>query len=327
LLRRELSQDEIDAVFQGKRTDAQPTPEQTFDFQHVDRIPKSQLRHLRVLNETFVRNVSSSLSAYLRSYVNATSISLEQLTYSEFIELLPVPTCMVCLGVKPYSARAMLEMNPALTFTILEMLLGGTGKGQTKLERGLTEIEQLVIGGAVHIILKDLEAAWRNIAALEFTVEALETEPQLVHLLEPSEGVLATAIEVRIGDAVAIMNIAMPSMIVKMLRSKLDQQWSVRKQEATENDQRRTLRLIRPALVELEARVAVVTISGEELANLSAGDLLVLDVPLERPLEVRVNGVEKFAAEIVTTARKRAILIKDLIASCPPEPGDQGTPA
>ena len=71
---------------------------------------------------------SSSLSAYLRSYLIINLVSVEQLSYSEFLECLPSPTCIIALGLRPYDGNAVLEMNSSLIFPILEILLGGDGK-------------------------------------------------------------------------------------------------------------------------------------------------------------------------------------------------------
>ena len=69
---------------------------------------------------------------------------------------------------------------------------------------------------------------------VDFTIEAMETEPQLLHILAPNEAVVAVGIEIRIGETVGMMNIAMPSIVIKMMRQKFDQQWSVRKTHASE---------------------------------------------------------------------------------------------
>ena len=68
---------------------------------------------------------------------------------------------------------------------------------------------------------------------IDFTIEAVETEPQFLQMLAPSEAVVAIGVEIRIGETVGMMNIAMPSIIIKMMRQKFDQQWSVRKSEST----------------------------------------------------------------------------------------------
>jgi hypothetical protein len=48
---------------------------------------------------------------------------------------------------------------------------------------------------------------------------------------------VAVAIEIRIGDSIGMMNIAIPSIIIKMMRQKFDQQWSLRKSAPTEAEQ------------------------------------------------------------------------------------------
>src|SRR5437764_10895594 len=98
---RELSQQEIDAVFrnlQDRKGDDAPT---AFDFRRPDRIAKSQLRAIHLLHDTFVRNLVSSLSAFLRSYLIVNLVSVEQLSYAEFLDALASPTCIVPLGCSP----------------------------------------------------------------------------------------------------------------------------------------------------------------------------------------------------------------------------------
>jgi flagellar motor switch protein FliM len=65
---------------------ARSTPAVRFDFRRPDRIPKSQVRAIHLLHDTFVRNLVSSLSAYLRSYLAVNLVSVEQLSYAEFLD-------------------------------------------------------------------------------------------------------------------------------------------------------------------------------------------------------------------------------------------------
>ena len=152
---RQLSQQEIDAVFQNMQDHKREAPAVHFDFRRPDRIPKSQVRAIHLLHDTFVRNLVSSLSAYLRSYLTVNLVSVEQLSYAEFLDGLPSPTCIVSLGLSPYDGNGVLELNPSLVFPILEMLLGGTGKSSTAIQRDITEIEQKLLDGLFRIILHD----------------------------------------------------------------------------------------------------------------------------------------------------------------------------
>jgi flagellar motor switch protein FliM len=309
---RQLSQQEIDAVFENLQDRKRDAPAARFDFRRPDRIPKSQVRAIHLLHDTFVRNVVSSLSAYLRSYLTVNLVSVEQLSYAEFLDGLPSPTCMVSLGLRPYDGNGVLELNPSLVFPILEMLLGGNGKASGNIQREVTEIEQKLLDGLFRIILNDLREAWRGVTEVDFTIENMETEPQLLHILAPNEAVVSIGVEVRMGDTVGMMNIAMPSIVIKMMRQKFDQQWSVRKTMASEAEQARVLRLLRGASLTLEARLEGPRLSVRDFLNLEEGHLLAFDFPVDQPVELLVNGSEKFRAQVVSNGRKRACLVEEV---------------
>src|SRR6266849_6523117 len=254
-----LSQQQMDDVFRNlhdAQQDDDPSKRaKTYDFRRPDRISKDQLRAIHSLHENFARSLASSLSAYLRAYVAVNLVSVEQLSFNEITQGLPSPTCVIALGMRPYDGNAVLEINPSLVFPILEMLLGGSGKVATKITREVTEIEQSILDSLLRIILQDLRTSWHAVTTMDFSVDAHETEPQLLQILAPNEAVVAISVEVRIGETAGMMNIGIPSIIVKMLRQKFDQQWSVRNTEATEEEHARVLRLIRPATIHLDARL------------------------------------------------------------------------
>ena len=315
---RQLSQQEIDAVFENAQDHRRDAPAAKFDFRRPDRIPKSQVRAIHLLHDTFVRNLVSSLSAYLRSYLTVNLVSVEQLSYSEFLDGLPSPTCMVSLGLRPYDGNGVLELNPSLVFPILEMLLGGTGKSSASIQREISEIEQKLLDGLFRIILHDLREAWKGVTAVEFTIDAMETEPQLLHLMAPNEAVVSIGVELRIGESVGMMNIALPSIVIKMMRQKFDQQWSVRKTHASEAEQTRVLRLLRNAILSVEGRLEGPTLSMHDLMRLQEGHLLTFDYPVERAVQLKVNGSERFAGHIVAAGKKRGFLIES-VKPAPPQ--------
>src|SRR5215470_9536411 len=287
---RVLSQDEIDNVFRRVRDpraeDDTAKKAQPYDFRRPDRIAKDQLRSLHLLHENFARSLASSLSAYLRAYVAVNLVSVEQLSFLEFTQCLPSPTSLIALGMKPFDGNAVLELNPSLVFPILEMLLGGTGKLATKLTREVTEIEQSIMEGFLRIVLHDLRTSWHAVTALDFSIESHETEPQLLQILAPNEAVVAISMEVRIGDTAGMMNIGIPSIVVKMLRQKFDQQWSVRKTQATEEEHSRILRLMRPSMMHVDTRLQGPTLTVGTLLDLSEGDVLAFDFPVTKPIDV-----------------------------------------
>jgi flagellar motor switch protein FliM len=316
-MEKQLSQSEIDAVFQSlnneKTDDTLSKKAILFDFRRPDRIAKSQLRAIHQLHDNFVRNLVSSLSAYLRSYLMINLVSVEQLSYAEFLECLPSPTCIASLSLKPYDGNAVLELNSSLIFPILEMLLGGNGKASISIQRELTEIEQSLLDGLFRIILHDLKESWSSVTPIDFAIDSLETEPQFLQILAPSEAVVAIAIEIRIGESIGMMNLALPSIIIKMMRQKFDQQWSVRKSESTDFEQGRILDLIRNSEIDLDVRLEGSNLAMKDLMGLEEGDVLVLDSVIHDPLFCLLNGVAKFKGYISAGDHKLCFRISEAV--------------
>ena len=313
-MNRQLSQQEIDAVFENldDRKAAPATAQKgiRFDFRRLDRIAKSQLRAIHLLHDTFVRNLGSSLSAYLRSYLTVNLVSVEQLSYGEFLEGLPSPTCITSLSLKPYEGNAVLELNPSIIFPVLEMLLGGSGKNPAVVQREITEIEQSLLDALFRIILHDLTEAWKGVTTIDFKIESIEKEPQLLQVLAPNEAVVAVGIEVRTGDSTGMMNMAMPAIIIKMMRQKFEQQWSVRKAESSETEQQRMLGFLCDAVVELDSRLEGARFTVADFLGLEEGDLVMFDHPLHRSVDGIVNGKLKFKGQVVRVGNNKAFRIE-----------------
>jgi flagellar motor switch protein FliM len=112
-----------------------------------------------------------------------------------------------------------------------------------------------------------------------------------------------------------------------MMRQKFDQQWSVRKTHASSAEQSRVLRLLRNSSLTLEGLMEGQTLRVEDLLDLQEGHLLTFDYPVDRPIDLLVNGTHKYRAQVVSTGKKRACLIEQLVSYRPaplPEPAAQG---
>ncbi len=311
-MNRQLTQQEIDAVFQKIKGRAEDPASKAaaFDFRRPDRIAKSQVRAIHLLHENFVRNLASSLSAYLRSYLTVNLISVEQLSYGEFLEGLPSPTCLVSLSLRPYDGNALIELNSSLIFPIIEIILGGKGRASGQLKREMTEIEQNLLESLFRIILNDLREAWKGVTLIDFKIEAVATEPQMLQILAPNEAVVAVGIEIRIGENSGTLNIAIPSINIKMIGQKFDQQWSLRKTDPTEAEQQRVLKLIRGSEAELDARLRGPSLRVQELLEMEVGDLLWLDHRIDQPFDCEINGRSKYRGHVVNFNEKKAFLVE-----------------
>jgi len=295
-VKRQLTQQEIDSFFNAATdpnvsADAGAAP---FDFRRLDRIPKSQVNSIHFLHETFVRNLSSSLTVYLRSFISGSLISVEQLPYTDFVEALAMPTCLVYLTLDPYEGHALLEVSPSLIASILDLVLGGNGKFATELTREITEVERNLLEGFFQIITRDLRETWNPVVAVAFETNSIETSVQLSGRFVPTEAVVTIAMEFRIGQNTGMMNLAIPCITLKTMRQKFEQQWTSHKAENLATELAIKRKLAQSLEVTVDCEQSGATIALKDLLNLSVGSILTLAPGFDKSVDVLVNGIPKF---------------------------------
>jgi flagellar motor switch protein FliM len=314
-----LSQEEINALFSamsseelGLRTRAQKVPDSrriaSYDFHRVDRIPQDQMRSVYLLHEHFGRNFASSLSAYLRTIAEVRMASLEQVSYSMFVKSLPDPTLFASIGMRPLDANITMELSPSLAFPMIDIILGGPGRPLSE-NRNLTEIELNIIEGIIKLAMRDLQAAWHPIMEFDFFLEGKGTKTQVFQVVSPAESVIAARLELKIGESSGTMNLCIPAHVLKMLRNKMDQQWSVRRQKTTGNEAERLFELMKPMPVLLSCEIRGSRLTLDDLLKVSAGDIIELNERVDDPVLLCVGGMEKFVGRIVQRRGKKAFEI------------------
>ena len=311
-----LSQDEIDQLFRQHGNLSEPDTltrtAVTYDFRRPDRIPKEQLRSIHLMHDFLARNLASSLGAYLRAYVTVSLVSVEQLSYGEFLQYLPTPTCISSIGVKPMEGNSVLEINPSLVFPVLDVLLGGTGAAIADATREITDIERSITEGVVRIVLHDLREAWAPVAELNFTVEATETQPQLMQILSPNEAIVAIGFEITMGEARGMMNFGIPSILVKMMGQRFEQQWSIQRTTGSQQERHSMQALLKRVPLGVDTRLVGAKITVRDLLRLQQADVVSLDLPLRRLTELQVNGKCKFKGEIIVVENRRGVLVREV---------------
>jgi len=192
------------------------------------------------------------------------------------------------------------------------MILGGKGRSTANLRREITEIEQSLLETLFRIILNDLKEAWKSVTLIDFKLEAVATEPQMLQILAPNEAVVAVGIEIRIGENSGTLNFAIPSINIKMIGQKFDQQWNLRKTDPTEAEQQRVLQLIRGAEATVEARLQGPKLLVRDLLEIEPGHLLRFDYRIDEQLDCTINGRDKFRGRVVDSHQKKSFLIENL---------------
>jgi flagellar motor switch protein FliM len=298
--------------------DPQPTPNISpeslipFDFRRTDRISRSQLQALQALHEIFTRNLGANLSGYLGADITAQVTNVQQLSFKEFREGLPSPRYVVSLGLRPFQGYGVLDIGPSLMFPILEIVMGGSGQSMPEAGREITEVELTLLDSLLKLILHDLRSVWKTVDDIEFSIAAVDTVPTSLRLLAPQEAVVVIGMEVRIGATAGDMNFAIPSAVVKALRQKLDLASRLEHKNPASGWEAKILQRLLPGRCALQATLSGARLSLRNLAFMEPGDVLSLHYPVAEPLNLVVNGVEKYQGRIVARQGQRAFVVDSL---------------
>lgn len=320
-----LSQDEIDALLtaistgevdaEEMKTDGKQQKVKIYDFRRPDKFSKDQLRTLQMMHETFARLTTTSLSATLRTFVQVHVASVDQLTYEEFIRSIPSPTTLAVVNMDPLKGSAVLEIDPSITFSIIDRLFGGTGE-QAKVDRELTDIELAVMEGVIVRILGNLRESWSTVIDLRPRLGNIETKPQFAQIVHPNDMVVLVTLETKIGEVEGMMNFCIPYITIEPIISKLSAQYwysSMRKGPSTENEgfiKERLEQIAVPAIAEL----ASVRVSMREVSSLKVGDVINLkNAKLTDNLVLKIGDRKKFTCRPGKVGSKMAVQVTGVI--------------
>lgn len=237
-----LNQDEIDqllgAISTGEAFEEEGNPQQQqqpkikiYDFKRPDKFTKEQIRNISLIHESFSRAASAALSAELRMPAGGHVASVDQLTYEEFMRAVPNPTTFAVLDMAPLRGRALLEIDPSLTFSIIDRFTGGQGNA-SKVSRGITALEKPIISHTVHELSRHLGAAWSTILDLRPSVLSLASDPQSVTIVPPKEMVTLITFEMKIGKTGGLMNLCLPFLTIEPVIPKLSSKYWYSRQDS-----------------------------------------------------------------------------------------------
>lgn len=310
---RILSQEEIDALIASAPAETGSSrahagaPVIAYNFRRPDRVSKEQIRSLHFLHDRFARNATTSLAAFLRTTIELSIVSVEQLAYSEFLMALPDPTAFYALSTAPSDALGALELNPGVSFAMVDRILGGSGECGIP-NRALTEIEQNVIDSVVKLLLQHLTETWKTVTDIRFQIHARETRPQMLQVASWNEIVIAVAFDMKVGETRGVLNLCIPAAVIETGGTSFVQGRQYARREPTEVERRWLTESLGRVRLGVTADVET-CLKTRDLVHLEAGHVLSLGVPSDTDVNVRVGDIVKFKGRLVTRGGRAAVLV------------------
>lgn len=303
-----LSQNEIDALLSALSSgemDADELKEEeqekkvrVYDFKRALRFSKDQIRSIARIHENYARLLTTFFAAQLRTYVNISVASVDQVPYEEFIRSISKMTVLNIYSLSPLEGRIIMEVNPNIAYSLLDRLLGGKGNGVKDIDN-LTEIETTLMSQLFEKAVINLKEAWSSIVEIDPVLEDFEVNPQFLQMVSPNETVVVVSLNTEIGNVSGMINICIPHIVLEPIIPKLSVHYwmqSVEKNQDPEAYEKLRANLHQTTM-EAKAILGKTTITLHDLLHLKTNDVIHLNQPIDQPLTLKINDEPKFLVQ------------------------------
>ena len=316
---QQLSQDEVDALLQGVTGDteagsAPPPPQEgppTYNLGTDDRIVRSRMHTLEVINDRFARHLRSALLTFMRRSADISVGAVQIQKYGDFIRHLPVPANINLMHMKPLRGTALYVFDPKLVFLVVDNLFGSDGRYHVRVEgRDFTQTEQRIIKRLLNLSLESYGSAWQPVYPLDFEYVRSEMHGKLANIVAPNEVVINTTFQIEFGPIGGALNVCIPYSMIEPIRALLSNPL----QDEIEVDKRWVNQLsqqVQSADVELRAHFLTMQSSIGQLLRLQAGDVLPVEIP--ETIIGKVNGVPVMECGYGTSNNHYALRVEKMI--------------
>lgn len=317
-----LSQNEIDALLSAITSGEMDAEElkkeeqkiRVYDFKRALRFSNDQIRGITRIHENYARLLSTFFSAQLRSYVDISVASVDQIPYEEFIRSIPKMTILNVYSVSPLEGNILVEVNPNIAYALLDRLLGGKGYSVNQVNH-LTEIDTLLISQLFEKAVVNLEEAWASLVEIDPVLEDFEVNPQFLQMVSPNETVVVVSLSTEVGETSGMINICIPHIVLEPIISKLSVHYwmqavaNKRDPEAYKNI-RENLKQIP---IDVKALLGTTKINVDQFLNLKKDDVIGLEHSIDQPLTLEINEHPKFHVQPGMYKNKLSIQVLEKI--------------
>lgn len=286
-----------------------------YNFRRPDKFSKDHLRALQTIHDSFARQLGMILTAYLRMNVEIDVVSVDQLTYDEFVRSMPSPITVTIIEMEPLTGQSLLGFSHEISSSMIDRMLGGPGFAEQK-ARELTDIEQSLMKRVIDRTVESLEEAWHSFVSVIINVIGVEDSYNLIQVASPGEIVALVTFEITLANRDSgLMNLCIPYPVLETVLSQLSAQHIFHRQNEgiSVEEKEKILEKLRYARIPVEVFLSGTKLSVQELLDLSVGDVIKLDRGATENLLININHRPKFYGRPGRVKDKIGIFVTDSI--------------
>ena len=315
-----LSQEEIDALLSAMDSGEIDVAEEkqetvvaarSFDLTSQNIMERGQFDALEEVYDKFINLLQASFSSLFQRVISVKIVSRETVKFGEFIKAFSNPTGFVIFSMEPLIGSALLAFEPNLVFSLIDCMFGGDGRPMEKM-REFTLIERRMLQKLSVDVLKDLETAWDVAYTLHLALRKIETKPEFVYLVNPSDQLIIVVFEISTESYSGNIHLCLPYLMLEPIKDQLSSSY-LREKDRASSFGEDIRKLLGRTEVNIVAELGTMVYSVEQILNFEEGDIIRLNTGPQNNVTVNIERVPKFLGMPGVVKGSKAVQINELI--------------
>lgn len=315
-----LSQEEIDALLSAMDSGEIDVAEEkqdvavevrSYDLTTQNIMERGQFDALEEVYDKFINLMQASFSSLFQRAISVKIVSRETVKFGEFIKAFSNPTGFVIFSMEPLIGSSLLAFEPNLVFSLIDCMFGGDGKPMEKI-REFTLIERRMLQKLSVDVLKDLETAWDVATTLRLALRKIETKPEFVYLVNPSDQLIIVVFEISTESFSGNIHLCLPYLMLEPIKDQLSSSY-LREKDRASSFGEDIRKLLGRTEVNIVAELGTMVYSVEEILNFEEGDIIRLNTGPQNNVMVNIERVPKFLGMPGVVKGSKAVQINEVI--------------
>ena len=252
-------------------------------------------------HQLVARRFATELTTFVGANVVVSVEPAQHIAFGEFRLAAQRPACFQLAAAEPELANILLKLPSAVTGMLLNQLLGSGGASIDRLPA--TDLEQRLLNRILEIFWKAFAREWNAITAFELSTQEVETDFGKITFATAGETVALSTFQLTIEQQSAELHCCLPVDWLRQLIVRRIAALQTGKHESRDKKSRQ--------LVEVTAVLAQLTMSPEEIEKFQVGDFIPTAKDVSEPLDVLIDGVPTWRANLDAVDNHKAVRIVD----------------
>jgi len=259
-----------------------------------------RLPMLDIVFDRLVRLMSTSLRNLTSDNVEVSLDQVSTVRFGDYMNSIPLPAMLSVFKAEEWDNSAMLVVDSALIYSVVDVLLGGRkGTPAIRVEgRPYTTIETKLVERMIHVILTDLSSAFDPLSPVSFSLDRMETNPRFAAITQSGNACVLARLRIDMGDRGGRSEILIPYATLEPIRELLLQMFMGEKFGRDSIWENHLTKELYQTDVELSAILGELTVSLDDVLNMEVGTKIMFNTTVNDMVELRCGDVPMFRGEM-----------------------------